>query len=258
MAGRLAARLSGEGGARRRGANRERMARSSLRARLTILALLLVGGATAYMLWFRHSSFVAVNDVEVVGVTAGREPIVAELTEVGERMTTLAVDREQLERAALAFPSVAAIEVDPNFPHGLRLEISERPPAMVLGQETPVAADGTILTGIEPPADGVPQLEIEGADLAAKRLQGEALEQALVVGAAPDPIRPLIEAVELTKDFGIVITLRGGIPVRFGDESGAGAKWKAIAAVLADPKLDSLTYLDVRVPERPAVGGNPT
>ena len=32
-------------------------------------------------------------------------------------------------------------------------------------------------------------------------------------------------------------------------------KWAAAAAVLADPKLDSLTSLDVRVPERPAAGG---
>ena len=54
-----------------------------------------------------------------------------------------------------------------------------------------------------------------------------------------------------------MLTLRGGIPVRFGDDSAAGAKWRAAAAVLADPKLDALTYLDVRVPERPAIGGHP-
>ncbi len=51
------------------------------------------------------------------------------------------------------------------------------------------------------------------------------------------------------------VTLRGGIPVRFGNGSRATEKWAAAAAVLADPKLDSLTYLDVRVPERPAAGG---
>ena len=51
--------------------------------------------------------------------------------------------------------------------------------------------------------------------------------------------------------------LRGGghparrDPVRFGSSSGAADKWAAAAAVLADPKLDALTYVDVRVPERP-------
>ena len=51
------------------------------------------------------------------------------------------------------------------------------------------------------------------------------------------------------------MTLRGGIPVRFGSGSEAAEKWAAAAAVLADPKLDALTYVDVRVPERPAAGG---
>jgi hypothetical protein len=52
-----------------------------------------------------------------------------------------------------------------------------------------------------------------------------------------------------------VVTLRGGIPVYFGTSAEASEKWAAAAAVLADPKLDSLTYLDVRVPRRPAAGG---
>ena len=43
--------------------------------------------------------------------------------------------------------------------------------------------------------------------------------------------------------------------MRFGSSSGAAAKWAAAAAVLADPKLDGLTYVDVRVPERAAAGG---
>ena len=51
------------------------------------------------------------------------------------------------------------------------------------------------------------------------------------------------------------MTLRGGIPVRFGNGREATQKWAAAAAVLADPKLDGLTYVDVRVPERAAAGG---
>ncbi len=51
------------------------------------------------------------------------------------------------------------------------------------------------------------------------------------------------------------MTLRGEIPLYFGGSAGAGEKWAAATAVLADPEIDTLTYLDVRVPERPAVGG---
>ena len=212
-----------------------------------------------YFFWFRDSSLVAVSDVEVVGVTSQRDPIVAEMTRVAEGMSTLNPDRGAIEQAALAFPTVKSVAIDPNFPHGLRLEFVERRPAMVLldgDEKVSIAADGTILTGVPAPEEGVPELELEDANLGARALDGDALDQAIAVGAAPDPLRPLIEAVELTKDYGIVLTLRGGIPVRFGDAGNAIEKWRSVAAVLADPKLEALSYIDIRVAERPAIGDN--
>ena len=47
------------------------------------------------------------------------------------------------------------------------------------------------------------------------------------------------------------VTAAGG----FGTSGSRDGKWAAAAAVLADPALTSLTYVDVRVPQRPAVGG---
>jgi cell division protein FtsQ len=84
------------------------------------------------------------------------------------------------------------------------------------------------------------------------------LEQALIAGAAPEALRGLIETIDHSDDTGVSVELRGGIPVRFGSGERAAEKWAAAAAVLADPKLDALTYLDVRVPERPAAGGAAT
>jgi cell division septal protein FtsQ len=223
-----------------------------------MLAVLLVVLGGGYLFWLRDSSLVAVDDVEVVGVTAGeREQIVAELTAVAKQMTTLHVDEDRIEQVASAYPTIRGVSVDPNFPHGMRIEVAERPPRMLVrggGREVPVAADGTLLAGVPVGEAELPVLEVdevpgEGA------LGGEPLEQALVVGAAPEPLRPLIEKVDYTDDYGVEITLRGDIPVRFGSGSGAQEKWAAAAAVLADPKLDALTYVDVRVPVRPAAGG---
>ena len=45
------------------------------------------------------------------------------------------------------------------------------------------------------------------------------------------------------------------MPVYFGGGDDATDKWAATAAVLADPSVDTLTYLDVRVADRPALGG---
>jgi len=227
------------------------------RYRIAIAAIVLAALGAGYLFWLRDSSLVAVTDVEVVGVTGPeRERVVAELTRVGERSTTLHTDRAAIERAALAFPTVASVSVDPNFPHGLRIEVDERPPRLLAragGEQVAVAADGTVLEGVEVPEDGLPVLELD--QLPAGALGGEALEQALVLGAAPDPLRPLIEGVKRSDEYGVELTLRGGVEARFGVGDRVVQKWAALAAVLADPKLTAAGYVDVRVPERPAVGG---
>jgi cell division protein FtsQ len=232
---------------------------ASWRYRLGIVAVLAATLSAGYFLWLRDSSLVAVSNVDVVGVSSGDPArIRSELTRVAERQTTLHVDRAAIERAASPYPTIESVSVDPNFPHGMRIEVTERPPAMLVeagGRQLPVAGDGTLLTGVEIGEDeGLPLLEI-GELPPGEVLEGEALQQALVVGATPEPLRPLIEKVGHDGDYGVELTLRGGIPIRFGNGSRADEKWAAAAAVLADPKLDSLTYLDVRVPERPAAGG---
>jgi cell division protein FtsQ len=224
------------------------------------VAIVAIVGATlaaGYLFWLRDSSLVAVNDVEVVGVTTEREQIVTELTRAAKEMTTLHVDNGRIESLARSFPTVAAVSVDANFPHGMRIELTERPPALVVragSEEVPAAADGTLLRGVEVGQDeGLPVLELRA--IPPDGLEGQPLDEALVLGAAPPPLRPLIEKVDDSDEYGIVATLRGGIPVRFGTSEDVAQKWAAAAAVLADPKLEGLTYVDVRVPDRGAAGG---
>jgi cell division protein FtsQ len=238
---------------------RDQISGVSWRYRLATLVVLAITAAAGYFLWLRDSSLVAIDNVDVVGVTSGdRGEIIGQLTDASESMTTLHVDRAELDSIAAQFPTVASINIDPNFPHGMRIEVTERPPTMVVkvgDQQTPVAADGTLLTGVEVAEDDhLPVLEIGDPPQGAK-LQGVELDQALVVGAAPAELRPLIEQIGFSKELGVEVNLRGGIPVRFGTGSGATEKWSAVAAVLADPKLTTLSYIDVRVPDRPAVGG---
>lgn len=86
------------------------------------------------------------------------------------------------------------------------------------------------------------------------QLGGRVLEQALVLGAAPAALRPYIERSYY--DSGVDLELRGGIELRFGDATQLEEKWKAAAAVLANPELVELGYVDLRAPRRPAVGGS--
>ena len=216
--------------------------------------------AGGYFGWLRNSSLVAVTDVKVEGVTSeDREQIVGALTDAAKGMTTLHVRSDQLASAASRFPTVAAIRTDTDFPHGLTIHVIERKPVLVArsgDRSVAVGPDGELLPSF-PAADlHVPTLVVDSLPAAGK-LDGDALEQALVVGAAPDPLLPLIERVSIGPQFGVVVTVKGGIALRFGSPGGARAKWAAAAAVLADPQLTTASYVDVRVPERPAVGGAP-
>lgn len=230
------------------------------RRRALIGLVLTAALAAGYHFWLRDSSLVAVTDVNVEGVTAGdRRAIAAELTEAGEGMTTLHVQAGLVEDAAAAFPTIESVSVSPDFPHGLTIDVTERPPTMLVdsgGKEVAIASDGTVLAGLEISEglrNDLSTIELDKVPVEGK-LGGEPLQQALVAGAAPEPLRPLIHELRYDDDHGVVATLRGGIPVFFGSGARAAEKWAAASAVLADPHLDTLSYVDARVPERPSAG----
>lgn len=103
----------------------------------------------------------------------------------------------------------------------------------------------------EPPLPRLPISEVPKGG----RLAGPVLEQALVLGAAPQPLRPYVERVHLGES-GIDVDLTSGIELRFGDASKAKRKWRAAAAVLADPQITALDYVDLHAPNRPASRGS--
>jgi cell division protein FtsQ len=53
---------------------------------------------------------------------------------------------------------------------------------------------------------------------------------------------------------GLTVYLHNGPQLYFGDTSRLHAKWAAVDRVLADPESRGASYLDVRLPERPAAG----
>jgi cell division protein FtsQ len=224
-----------------------------------VIAAIVAGGlATAYFAWFRHSSFVAINDVKVEGVrSSDSNQITAALTRAAGGMTTLDVDASKLASAVSGFPAVASVTAHADFPHGLTVEVVERRPVLLAtdgDRSVAIAADGSLLPGLSTDGMDVPTLKVDELP-ASGRLEGTALDEARAVGDAPGPLRSLVAAVTTTSDDGIVVTLQGGIEIRFGSPAKARDKWAAAAAVLADPKVTSLEYVDVRVPSRPAIGG---
>lgn len=231
-----------------------------MRRRLVLAALLALALAGLYHFWLRDSSLVAVNHVEVTGLTTKDSPrIRAVLESVAEDMTTLHVRTDELEEAAGQFPVVGSVEVEADFPHGLRIAVKERAVAALVsvdGVPLPVAADGTVLRGLRPP-EGLPLLRMEKPAADGRVTDPQTLRALLVAGAAPAGFPQRIERFSEGPEQGIVIELENGPEVIFGDADLAGEKWTAAVRVLADPEAAGATYIDVRIADRPVAGGLP-
>ena len=217
------------------------------------VVLVLVAG---YRLWLRDSSFVSVEQVTVTGLTTKDAARVrAQLVMAARTMTTLHVEKGELEQSIAAYPVVRALEVKADFPHQLEIHVIEHRPAALVGGLA-VAGDGTILRGL--PIEGsLPKIDVRD-DLHGDRLTSPAaLHRARVAGLAPAALRPRLERIDTRSQDGIVVELRDGPELIFGDATRVRAKWVAAARVLADPDSQGATYIDVRLPGRPAAGGLP-
>lgn len=118
-----------------------------------------------------------------------------------------------------------------------------------------VAGNGAVVRWLPPPEDPpLPRLPLDEVPKGGK-VRGTALEQVLVLAAVPDDLRPYVES-SFFGESGVDVTLTTGIELRFGDASQARRKWRAAAAVLADPSVTALDYVDLHAPSRPAYGGS--
>jgi hypothetical protein len=86
-------------------------------------------------------------------------------------------------------------------------------------------------------------------------VKGHVLEQVHVLAAAPKSLRHLVARTDYGKT-GVDVEFTSGIEVRFGTDTNAEKKWEAAAAILADPSVTVLSYVDVHAPTRPTKGGN--
>jgi hypothetical protein len=118
-----------------------------------------------------------------------------------------------------------------------------------------ISADGEVLAWLALPEEvQLPRLPL--ATLPEKsRLGGPMLEQARVLGTAPVALRPYLES-SYYGDGGVDVELRSGIELRFGDATRVEEKWQAATAVLADPSITALDYVDLQAPRHPASGGS--
>jgi cell division protein FtsQ len=228
--------------------------------RRALIALLVAGLLTAlYVLWLRDSSLVAVESVTVTGLTSrDADRVRVALASTAETMTTLHVDEARLERAAAAFPVVAAIDAQPDFPNGMTIRVIEHRPAALIeanGRRLPVAGDGSVLSGL--PVEGdLPTIDLHVAMPQAQLGPGAARDSAAVAGAAAAAILRRLDSLAREGGArGVVAQIEDGPEIVFGTADQLRAKWAAALRVLADEDAAGAAYVDVRIPERPVAGG---
>jgi cell division protein FtsQ len=227
------------------------------RRRVAVALAAVVAVFSLYLVWFRNSSFVKVEDVEVAGLSGPQAKSIREaLVQAGLGMTTLHVRQSDLRGAVSEFPVVRSVTAAGEFPHRLRVQVELNLPVAVLqtaAGRTPIADDGLLLPDV-PVTSGLPTLRAGGAAPAERVTGGRDFALLDVVALAPQPLRPRIRDVELARN-GIVAHLRRGPYLIFGNADRLAAKWLAAARVLASPASQGATYIDLRLPDRPAAGG---
>jgi cell division protein FtsQ len=216
-----------------------------------VLALLVVAFAG-----LRDSSLFAVRTVTVTGVSGPDAKQVRDaLVAAAEDMTTLHVRTGELRTAVDAYPGVLGVETDADLPHGLHIAVRERNAiaTIVSGtQRVPVAADGTLMP--TSPSANLPEIAAHALPGGTHARAADVRRALAVLTAAPPALRARVRRVYVGP-HGITAPLRAGPTLYLGGSERLRAKWIAAATVLADRSSAGATYLDLRLPERPAAGG---
>jgi cell division protein FtsQ len=209
--------------------------------------------------WFRDSPLVKVRHVEIAGVSNSPDAaaIRHELRESALGMTTLHVDRAELEHAVSAYSIVRSVSASANFPSTLRVDVHEYAPVAELtgpdGHAVPVAFDGTLLPRVE--KSKLPAVAVA----ATPRHDGFESERVRVLvrvlAGAPAPLRSQLARAYADKHRGILIGMRDGPTLELGSGNRLAAKWASATRVLAAPSATGAAEIDVRLPERPSASG---
>lgn len=236
-----------------------RVVRFLMRPRtLAVLAcgMVLLGGG---WLWLRQSSLVAIRQVTIIGLSGPNAgSIRTALRDAATGMTTLDLNEHELDRAVRRWPQVTSLSAQTEFPHGLRIVVDEYLPVaevLVSGRPIYVSADGVLLHDGSGPMRRLPVIPLSvppGGPTVTD--EPGALAAVRVLAAAPWQMLAHIAQATDSAAHGVIVSLRAGPQVYFGDGSELHAKWAATLAVLASPSAAAASYIDVTAPQRPAAG----
>jgi cell division septal protein FtsQ len=153
------------------------------------------------------------------------------------------------------YPLVRDVRATAHPPHRLDIQVIERVPVGVIhadGTTVAVTDDGVLLRGV--PTGSLPQISASVPPGGARVGDRKTAAKVAVLASAPAAMRSRITSVSLGR-YGLQARLKSGLALRFGDGHRLRAKWIAAQRVMSDPSAANATYIDLRIPSRPAAGG---
>ncbi len=261
------ARAAGAGGRRAHPAvtaRRRRIARD--RGRRRRMAVALAAGALAVgalLWWLAHGPLLAVGHVEVRGYDRpDRAAFVAAVREAASGSTMASPSADGIRAAAAAHPWVSSVSVQRDWPRGLTVDVTmARPVAAAAAAGAPAAlvSEAGRVLGPVPEDAGVGWLRLPGPPPAPGYALPETDRAGLAfLAAAPPEAARRVRRLGVDSGGALSGLVDGGPVLRLGRPDDLAAKARALALVLRGVPAEDLadaTYIDLRVPKRPAIGG---
>ncbi|GAA1911928.1 hypothetical protein GCM10009737_11760 [Nocardioides lentus] len=232
--------------------SRRRWARrlAAWRTTLALAAVAVVVGVTVWVVGW--SQVLAVEGVEVTGadeVLSADGVRAAADVEAGQPLARVDLDRIEARVEALA--AVRDADVSRQWPHEVRIEVTEREAVALVrigdsvrGMDT----EGVAFRTYEGRPPDLPRVDTS-ASVATEALR----EAAAVVTAMPVGLSEQVESVSVESVDAISLILRDGRTVRWGSAEASGQKAAVLASLL---RRDALAF-DVSVPGDPTSCADP-
>jgi cell division protein FtsQ len=208
--------------------------------------------------WVTNSPVFDMRNLTIQGNAHLSARQVASLSGLDARTNVMWLSHRSVEDRLEADPWILDATISRHLPSGITVDVVERVPTAVTQGDHPmlVAGDGMVLgpasstVSARLPAIAAPTHPVALGD----RLPDS--PELTAAAVLPPSVRPLVGRITRDGDGALVLLMRDGVTVFYGDSSHAAAKATALRMVLAWATQHSVQfrYVDVRAPAVPALG----
>ena len=245
-------------------ARRTEVSRQQGRRRLRVVGAAAAAALLAFGAWsLLHSFLFSARAVTVVGAVHETTAQVEAAAGLSGHPPLLDVNAAAAERGLDHLPWVREALVTVHWPDGVRVEIVEQVPKLVMplagGQWAELAANGKVLAVAAARPAGL--LELTGPKLAGKpgaTLEGPDRLALEVAATLPPSFRAQVTSVNVIPGASgawVQLTMTTPILVNIGNTSQLTAKYEDVTTILANVTLHNGDVIDVSVPGAPTVSG---